>query len=278
VKAVIRALSSFPTPTPSAQKHGAVSSSDARKPDRNHFAGESPWVNSNEGSSSTSAEASVQFPHRPEPELHSEVLPSFSDRAIGEDDGGFVTMGDSGTIRSSVRKLRSAFGEDVRNQFPEPEMHFPSVASGGPPNSFWQHQIPSVHVGEERKGSNGWNHSTTVPNNGEFLSLAQDCFPTFHHREPRQGEMGASKMGHSVRFGREDQRNVTYRDSKRPKERPRDGVYKTRFSMDSVASGPSSRGAGPPPLGGHSWPREDQFSPPSRQEVALTFGIPRSLQ
>ncbi len=169
-----------------------------KKSDRNHFAGEPPWVNSNEGSSSTSAEASVQFPYRPEPELNPEILPSFSDRAIGEDDGGFVTLGDSGTMRSSVRKLRSVFGEDVRNQFPEPEMHFPSGASGGPPNTFRQHQTPSVHVGEERKGSNGWNRLTTVPNDGESLSLAQDCFPIFHHRKPRHGEMGASEMGHSV--------------------------------------------------------------------------------
>jgi hypothetical protein len=281
VKAVIRALSSsrFPTPIPSGQKRDADSASDARKSDRDLFAEESRLGNRNEGSSSASVEGG--FSSRYESELDPEALPIFSGRAIGENGEGFATLGDQGTIRSSIGKLRSVFGPDIRNSFSEPEIRFPLDASAGLPFVSAQPQTTPPpfhggHSGEDRKRADGWGNLPNTLNDGGSLPLAHECFSTFHQREPRLGEMGASEMGHSVRFGREDQRNVTHRDSKRPKERSRDRAYKTRFSMDSLSSRPTSKGAGPPPLGGHSWPREDQFSPPSRQEVAMTFGVPRS--
>ncbi len=63
-----------------------------------------------------------------------------------------------------------------------------------------------------------------------------------------------SEMGQSIRYGRDDTRNVTYHDNKRPKERSRDRAYKTRFSMDSVKI---PRCSPNPPLGEHTWPREE---------------------
>ena len=101
VKAVIRALSSsrFPTPIPSGQKRDAESAVDARKSDRDLFAEESRLRNRNEGSSSELAEG----------ELDPEALPIFSN-AIGATGEGFATLGEQGTIRSSIGKLRSVFG------------------------------------------------------------------------------------------------------------------------------------------------------------------------
>ena len=281
VKAAIRALSStrFPTPISSGQKRDADSAVDARKSDRDLFAEESRLRNRNEGSSSELAEG--MFSSHYESELDPEVLPIFSN-AIGATGEGFATLRELGTIRSSFSKLRSVFGPDSRNSFSEPEIRFHLDAPAGPPFAFMQQpQTPPPpflggHIGKERMRPDGWDNLPNTLQDGGSLPLAQECFSTFHRREPSLGEMGASEMGHSVRFGREDQGNVTHRDSKRPKERSRDRAYKTRFSMDSLSSGPTSKGAGPLPLGGRSWPREDQFSPPSRHEVAMTFGIPIS--
>jgi hypothetical protein len=85
-----------------------------------------------------------------------------------------------------------------------------------------------------------------------------EVLPLFH---PGIGTYGtycheeASEMGHSTRYGRDDTRNVTSRDNKRPKERSRDRVYKTRFSMDASMMPNSSFPI--LPLGGNVWPREE---------------------
>jgi hypothetical protein len=68
----------------------------------------------------------------------------------------------------------------------------------------------------------------------------------------------ASEVGQSVRFGRDDRQNVTQRDTKRPKERTRDQVYKKRFSMGSVHNPGPPRSA-IPPTGGQPWPGEEGF-------------------
>ncbi len=85
---------------------------------------------------------------------------------------------------------------------------------------------------------------------------------------------GASEMGHSTRFGRDDTQNVTRRDNKRPKERSRDAAYKTRFSMSSNA-GLDRSPAPSPPLGGTTWPREEGFIP-TRPLVSVGFGDAQS--
>ncbi len=64
--------------------------------------------------------------------------------------------------------------------------------------------------------------------------------------------------------------NVTHRDSKRPSERPRDREYHRRFSFGV----PHATGSPPVPLGGHTWPRDAPFSPPTRSVVAVEMGLP----
>ena len=71
--------------------------------------------------------------------------------------------------------------------------------------------------------------------------------PLVHSRESDFRILGgASEMGQSTRFGREDAHNVTQRDNKRPKERSRDQAYRKRFSMGSSAG---IFGVAPPPFG-----------------------------
>ena len=88
-----------------------------------------------------------------------------------------------------------------------------------------------------------------------------------------QAREEASEMVRSTRYGREDTQNVTQRDSKRPKERLRDKAYKARFSMGSSAGinrSPPTPVYFPPPLGGHSWPKEDGLVP-SAPTVSAVF-------
>jgi hypothetical protein len=101
------------------------------------------------------------------------------------------------------------------------------------------------------------------------------AFPTIRdgvHFSPRHPQDQASVYGgteFSTRQGRRDSTNVTSRDVKRPKERARDREYKKRFSMESskeVGHGSPSTPLSPP-LGGHSWPREEDKS--QRAEVMV---------
>ena len=77
----------------------------------------------------------------------------------------------------------------------------------------------------------------------------------------------------SQRRGRVSLDNVTQRDTKRPSERPRDREYHRRFSIGL----PQSHVSPPCPLGGHTWPREDSFSPPARSVVEAEIGLPAAL-
>jgi hypothetical protein len=86
------------------------------------------------------------------------------------------------------------------------------------------------------------------------------ALPSFHPGIGIYGTYGreeASEMGQSARYGREDPRNVTSRDNKRPKERSRDRAYKTRFSMDASTMPTMPTSSPIPPLGGKVWPREE---------------------
>jgi hypothetical protein len=82
---------------------------------------------------------------------------------------------------------------------------------------------------------------------------------------PRDTTVMASEMGQSVRFGREDIQNVTQLDSKRHKERAKDRAYRKRFSLGSSA--PSHGTPNSVPVGGHSWPREESYTPPVPRPV-----------
>jgi hypothetical protein len=89
------------------------------------------------------------------------------------------------------------------------------------------------------------------------FQLSPLVYPPFH---PRGSDFhthgGASEMGQSTRFGKDDAQNVTQRDNKRPKERSRDQVYKKRFSMESSTG---IFGVLPPSLEGSEWPREPRL-------------------
>jgi hypothetical protein len=96
-----------------------------------------------------------------------------------------------------------------------------------------------------------------------------------HGGNPRHPANAISEMGHSVRFGREDQGNITQRDSKRPKERSRDKAYKNRFSSSSIPSTYGSPDAAPPPqppTGGFSWPRDGRQPASTPPLVGVVWG------
>jgi hypothetical protein len=143
----------------------------------------------------------------------------------------------------------------------------------------WDHQPVALHFGDKLPG----------PFSGPFSF--QDRFPPSHSRPAavatnefvnsvrfeRNDAVAESEFGQSVRFGRDDHHNVTQRDPKRPKERSRDMAYKTRFSMDSATMPHFSSSDGvPPPVGGHTWPRNEQHSSSSRAEVLVVGGFPSS--
>ena len=88
--------------------------------------------------------------------------------------------------------------------------------------------------------------------------------------------VGASEVSYSVRVGGEGIQNVTQRDSKRPKERTRDQIYKKRFSMGSSVPSYGSPRDIPGVAGGPSWPREIGYSPPPQQPV-MVFGYGAGL-
>ncbi len=86
--------------------------------------------------------------------------------------------------------------------------------------------------------------------------------------------MGASEVSHSVRLGKDGVQNITQRDSKRPKERTRDQVYKKRFSMGSSVPCYGSPQEIRLPVGNRPWPREAGFSSPSPQPVMVfNYGL-----
>jgi hypothetical protein len=70
--------------------------------------------------------------------------------------------------------------------------------------------------------ANAWDHYSGYPSHDHSHSLP-----------PRAATVFASEVCQSVRFGRDDQQNVTQRDTKQPKERSRDQAYKKRYSMGS---------------------------------------------
>ncbi len=119
-------------------------------------------------------------------------------------------------------------------------------------------------VGERRGEWSERNLREATRNDGVYFSdqAAQRSIPFSY---PRDATVVASEMGQSVRFGREDLQNVTQRDSKRPKERAKDQAYRKRFSLGSSA--PSHGTPHAAPVGGHTWPREECYSPPVPQPV-----------
>jgi hypothetical protein len=267
VKSVIRALSSarFATPILPAQRRSDDVLTSARQSGRELFAEEPNSTNGNIGLSSTSVN---QIPLNGL-DVESEALPIFSSSVIGGGEEDFATLGRTGEVRSTVKQMRSVFGADP---FSEPEIR--SLLDGPTHFPFRGPQTPPAE--EPRMGYDGWNRLPVALNVGEpfAISQSQNRSPLFRPRDSRQGEFGASEMGQSVRFGREDQQNVTQRDFKRPKERSRDRAYKARFSMDSTTLNFVSQESAPPPLGGHSWPREDGSSPPFRHEIGVRFNDP----
>jgi hypothetical protein len=126
---------------------------------------------------------------------------------------------------------------------------------------------------------------------GPFSS--QDRFPFSHPRPAavttnefgnsvrfeRNDAVAGSEFHQSVRFGRDDHHhNITQRGSKRPKERSRDKAYKTSFSMDSTTMPQfSSSDRAPPPVGGNTWPRNEQLSSSSGAEVLVMGGYSPSI-
>jgi hypothetical protein len=160
------------------------------------------------------------------------------------------------------------------------------------------HSSPQTSVGVARVGDHGGNprfvpgfvdvglsdcHTFSMSQHANLPVNARDSFlpprdryvpppPSDHPRHPGN----ASEMGQWVRFGREDQRNITQRDTKRPKERSRDKVYKNRFSMSS--SIPSNYGSpdaalpSQPPTGGFSWPRDGRQPTSTPPLVGVVWG------
>ena len=247
VKSVIKAFSStrFATPILPPQRLSDDVLTSARQSGRDLFTEEPNSTNGNIGSSSTSVD---RIPLNG-PDVESEVLPIFSSSVIGEGEKDFTTLGRIGEVRSTVKQMRSVFGADP---FSEPEIR--SLLDAPTNFSFRGPQTPPAE--EPRVGYDGWNRLPVALNVGEPFAISQsrsqsqNRSPLFRPRDPRQDEFGASEMGQSVRFGREDQQNVTQRDFKRPKERSRDRAYKARFSMDSTTSNFVSQVSAPPPLGG----------------------------
>jgi hypothetical protein len=118
------------------------------------------------------------------------------------------------------------------------------------PNLTFSHFVPDA--GQGRHGG------SITPGDNEV----------FQRRGSTAGDVEVSQ-----RQGRASLENVTRRETKRPSERSRDREYQRRFSL-----GVSRPHVPPPaPLGGHSWPREDPFSPPVRSLVAVEIGSPTTL-
>jgi hypothetical protein len=80
----------------------------------------------------------------------------------------------------------------------------------------------------------------------------------------------------SQRRGRVSLENVTFRDYKRPSERPRDREYHKRFSIGVPLHHPSN--SSPVPSGGHTRPREDACSPRARHVTTVEVGFPVNPQ
>jgi hypothetical protein len=147
-----------------------------------------------------------------------------------------------------VPEIRSFFGNSVPPTFPSQ-----TDEEGQRIDSYGLGFRSNLRVLDSREGSS-----------------SHVAFTAFHPGQTGAQDLGgASDMGYSTRFGRDDRQNVTLRDNKRPKERSRDKAYKTRFSMDSIHGANRSPAI---PLGGHAWPREeDGYS--SRSPAPVIHGF-----
>jgi hypothetical protein len=165
----------------------------------------------------------------------------------------------SGNAPSVITGIRSAYGAS------EPYTRLSQTA------------LDTLGRGVELYGSGLHPDTHMADPLGETLS--HPPFSSFHPGQigtyGTYGREGASEIGQSMRYGRDDTQNVTRRDNKRPKERSRDRAYKTRFSMDFTDM-PSMPDRSPiPPVGGNTWPREEGFVP-SRPVVSVAFGPAQS--
>jgi hypothetical protein len=139
---------------------------------------------------------------------------------------------------------------EIRSNVPMfPPTHAPRDDSSPHPH-FHRFDGPRVEdygrVFRQPNATDGWGHYSGYP--------SQD-----YSYPPRPATVFASEVGPSVRLGRDDRKNVTQRDAKRPKERTRDQAYRKRCSTGSVPILEPPQDA-PPPRGGHSWPREESSS------------------
>jgi hypothetical protein len=199
----------------------------------------------------------------------------------------YSTMeGPQGNLRRKITDIRPVFeNSEIRSSYLQPAFRRQSPS-------------PSIHVPASRGGEN-MSHCPPYPHHslGSVVGVGEDnsppnsppCYP--RHPDPSHAAPGptlmpshfASDTGHypragssmgyadvSQRRGRVSLENVTHRDTKRPSERPRDREYHRRFSVGV----PHANGSPPVPLGGHTWPRDDPFSPPTRSVVAVEMGLP----
>jgi hypothetical protein len=203
-----------------------------------------------------------------------EASSGFSGGILGEDEGR----------RSTFEALRAMHGGGI------PSSQFPAHQTLGA--DYLRPDFRSSFVTASASAPVSRPRSPQTPPHGmgpgqlSGTCFSQDRFPSSHPRPAAvtENEFGnpvrlerndavvGSEFGQSVRFGRDDRHNVTQRNSKRPKERSRDKAYKTRFSMDSTTMhqfGSSDKNH--PPVGGNTWPRNEQLPSSSRVE-ALVMG------